>query len=78
MGRTSPKCNTRDIPRTILVMLLWLTSFLAGPAISKELLIDRMIAEVNGEPVVYSDVIKKVKNGPLVEVSPYPGGWSGL
>jgi peptidyl-prolyl cis-trans isomerase SurA len=37
-----------------------------------ETLVDRLVAEVNGEGVTYSEVMDKVKNGPLVVVSSAP------
>lgn len=37
-----------------------------------KVLVDRLIAEVNGEPISYSEVMEKVNNGPLISVSPYP------
>jgi len=39
---------------------------------STRTLVDRLIAEVNGEPISYSEVMEKVTNGPLVTVSPFP------
>jgi peptidyl-prolyl cis-trans isomerase SurA len=42
-------------------------------AAADETLVDRVVAVVDGEPILYSDVMDKVKKGPLVLVSPYPG-----
>jgi peptidyl-prolyl cis-trans isomerase SurA len=48
----------------------------AGKANCAEKLIDRLLAEVNGEPVLLSEVQEKVDNGPLVVVSSYPASES--
>ncbi|MBF0441746.1 MAG: SurA N-terminal domain-containing protein [Oligoflexales bacterium] len=37
-----------------------------------EILLDRLVAEINGEPLTYIEVMEKIKNGPLVEVDSYP------
>jgi peptidyl-prolyl cis-trans isomerase SurA len=39
---------------------------------AKEVLLDRIVAIVDGYPVLYSDVMEKVENGPLVMVSDFP------
>ncbi len=39
---------------------------------SGDILLDRIIAEVNGEAILFSDVKKKVDDGPLVVVSEFP------
>jgi peptidyl-prolyl cis-trans isomerase SurA len=41
-------------------------------AASDEVLIDRVVAIVDGEPILYTDIMDKVKKGPLVLVSSYP------
>lgn len=41
-------------------------------AAAGETLIDRIVAVVDAEPILYSDVMDKVKKGPLVLVSSYP------
>lgn len=51
-----------------------LTAALTSPALaqSAETLVDRIVAVADGTPVLYTDVMEKVKNGPLVVVSDYP------
>ena len=39
---------------------------------SGEALIDRVLAVVNGRPIFYSDIRRKIETGPLVVVSEYP------
>ena len=56
--------------RVCLVILLFL--FYRSVAFSNEILLDRLAAEVNGQPIFYSEVMDKVKRGPLITVSPYP------
>ncbi len=46
--------------------------FQASIAVSGETLIDKLAAEVNGSPVIFSDVMSKVRKGNLEEVSSYP------
>lgn len=52
-----------------------LASLLLTPAAfaaDGEVLVDRMVAVVDGYPILYSDVMDKVEKGPLVVVSEYP------
>ena len=35
-------------------------------------LVDRVVAEVNSTPILYSEIQEKVENGPLVKISDYP------
>lgn len=51
---------------------LSLLCLLPATAWSNESLVDRLVAEVNSQPIFYSEVMDKVKNGPLVTVSAYP------
>jgi len=44
----------------------------AGSAGSGEVLLDRIVAVVDGHPILYSDVMQKVARGPLIVVSAYP------
>jgi parvulin-like peptidyl-prolyl isomerase len=56
-------------------MLLAAGSFLSMPAISQdqsESLVDRVLAVVNGRPIFFSDIRRKIETGPLVMVSEYP------
>lgn len=68
MGRIGFKRGFNQIT-TILVVGLLTCQF--SDAVAREL-INRLVAEVNGEAILASDVESKVKNGPLVVVSPYP------
>ena len=40
--------------------------------LAEEILIDRLAAEINDEPITFSEVMEKVQKGPLIQVSPYP------
>ena len=51
----------------ILLLLTWTTS-----AFAKRELVDRIVAIVDGFPVLHSEVIKKVELGPLITVSDFP------
>lgn len=52
----------------------WVLSFLTGiaNAAEGEKLVDRLIAHIDGKPVLMSEVLRKVDKGPLVAVSEYP------
>ena len=41
---------------------------------SGEVLIDRVLAVVNGRPIFYGDIKRKIESGPLVVVSEFPAG----
>jgi peptidyl-prolyl cis-trans isomerase SurA len=61
----------RLVPLLVVSRLL----LLAAPAIAQEggeKLVDRVVAVVDGTPVLYSDVMAKVNKGILVSVSEYP------
>ena len=54
-------------------LLIILGILLVQPtALAGEVLLDRLVAEVNSEAVTYSEVAEKVAKGPLVEVTPFP------
>ena len=62
---------------TLLTALLLFPFWMAtnGLAIeSGEALIDRVLAVVNGRPIFYGDIKRKIDTGPLVVVSEYPAG----
>jgi peptidyl-prolyl cis-trans isomerase SurA len=44
----------------------------ASPVLAAEQLIDKLVAEVNGDAITLSEVQAKVEKGPLIEVSPFP------
>lgn len=71
MGRT---CSQRNNSQNAASNLIWtfLITILFAPMLHAEELVDRLLAEVNGSPVLLSDVKAKVKKGPLVTVSPFP------
>jgi peptidyl-prolyl cis-trans isomerase SurA len=54
----------------LISLLLPVTTVLAADA--REVLIDRVLALVNGRPIFYSDIRRKIEPGPLVVVSEYP------
>ncbi len=56
----------------LLVLLLPLASAQSAVAADGEVLVDRMVAVVDGHPILYSNVMDKVDKGPLVVVSEYP------
>lgn len=47
-------------------------TFLSSSLFAQEILVDRMIAEVNGEAITYSEVLSKIRRGNLVEVAAFP------
>ena len=44
----------------------------SSSAVEGEVLVDRIVAVVDGHPILYSSVMDKVDKGPLVVVSEYP------
>ena len=55
----------------VAVFLMFLSA--ASLAVAKdEVLVDRLVAEVNGEAITYSEVLTKVEKRNLVEVGAYP------
>ena len=56
------------------VVLISLTSALSPVLAAEpgEILIDRVLAVVNGRPIFYGDIRRKIETGPLVVVSEYP------
>lgn len=69
MGRNGVERNFREITKVVATLLFMLssTASLAAPE-----LVDKLLAEVNGEAILLSDIEKKVEKGPLVVVSAYP------
>lgn len=68
MGRIGAKCSAGKIAKIYVALQLCLGNLAYG----SEKLVDRLVAEVNGDPITYSEVQEKVKKKVLVEVSPYP------
>lgn len=68
MGRARTQRSFNKVAAFIVASM----ACISGKAQCAEKLIDRLLAEVNGEPVLLSEVQEKVDNGPLVVVSPYP------
>lgn len=60
------------MPISPLYLLLGLSFWGALPARAAEELVDRVAAIVDGSPILYSDVMQKVRSGPLVVVSEFP------
>ncbi len=56
----------------ILLVIHCLASGVSYASDSGEVLIDRVLAVVNGRPIFYSDIRRKIETGPLVVVSEYP------
>ncbi|NRA64412.1 MAG: SurA N-terminal domain-containing protein [Pseudobacteriovorax sp.] len=65
MGRNGLKCCSSNIAAIVVSMLF--CHFASGAE-----LVDRLLAEVNGDPITLSQVQKKIDKNVLVEVSPYP------
>lgn len=61
--------------RLVPLLVVFRLFLLAAPAVAQEggeKLVDRVVAVVDGTPVLYSDVMAKVNKGILVSVSEYP------
>ncbi len=73
MSQDSIRSNKRPAKSVFLVVgffiLLFSSSFAAA---QKKVLVDKIQALVDGEPILYSAVKKKVTTGPLVSLSAYP------
>ncbi len=67
MGRIGAKCSAGKITKIYVAFQL-----VCGYAWGAEQLVDRLVAEVNGDPITYSEVQQKVNKKVLVEVSAYP------
>lgn len=76
MARASNKCDTDKIskPNPLIFAVVWLLSVLGGvgEAAAVETLVDRIVAEVNGDIITFSDIMKKLKRGNVVEVAAFP------
>lgn len=73
MGRVSAQRRSDSNTKTTVVGFALLAAVLLVPAAhAQETLVDRIIATVNREPIMYSEVQEKVKKGHLVAVSEYP------
>lgn len=74
MGRT---CLKRSISQNATshvaaALVLLLAAHLSPRLLAAEQLIDRLLAEVNGDAILLSEVQAKVEKGPLVAVSAFP------
>lgn len=74
MAGDCPQLSIREISKTFMVVpwVLGLLFGLAKSGLSQEILVDRLVAEVNGEALTYSQVMNKVKRGNVVEVGAFP------
>lgn len=70
MGRDGIKRSYSKVSQAFIITVSLLLSFNAYG----EELIDRVVAEVNGDPITYSEVQDKVRKKVSVEVSPFPAG----
>ena len=68
MGRGSSKGSKCH---NIQVLVILLSIFISDIGLSRQL-VDRLLAEVNGDVITYSEVKAKVDKGPLIVMSPYP------
>ncbi|NRA44856.1 MAG: SurA N-terminal domain-containing protein [Oligoflexales bacterium] len=79
MGRSCTSFHQSEYAQGFLVekswvkicSLLFLWVFLGSVAKGRSL-VDRVVAEVNSRPILYSEINEKVKKGPLVKVSDFP------
>ena len=71
MGRACAQRHSHPWTKAALVITAMLASAHLAAA-DAEILLDRLVAEVNADAVSYSEVMDKVKNGPLVQVSAFP------
>ncbi len=71
-GDRTQRHTGKNTKAFVVGLFLALGVFSSSLHAEQETLIDRLAAEVNGEPIAYSEVMDKVTNGPLVEVAPYP------
>ena len=69
MGRNGVERSAGKISKAFVGFVV---VFLFTFDLHAEELIDRVVAEVNGEPITYSEVQDKLNKKVLVEVSPYP------
>jgi peptidyl-prolyl cis-trans isomerase SurA len=73
LGQESEKGEFITVFFSNLLALNLLSMFVIAKASgAQEMLIDRIVAVVDGEPILHSQIDFKVKNGPLVSVSDYP------
>ncbi len=76
MGRISTQLRENPNTKTALVAVVVLTLvsglFPAVVAQAQEQLVDRIVAIVNREPIMFSEVDEKIKKGHVVAVSDYP------
>ena len=59
---------------TLLVALLLSFAEFAFGQLLNEKLIDRVVAIVNGDPILHSEISKKVSSGFAISVSAFPAG----
>lgn len=72
-GNRTQRYTGKNTKALVVGLFLGLAGFGSSlHAQQQEILLDRLVAEVNGEPIAYSEIMDKVKNGPLVEVAAYP------
>ena len=74
MDRIGTKLHPYQITKKILLVA---TTFITSGAQGKEILVDRLVAIVNDQPITYNQVMEKVEKGPLVQVSPHPKNENG-
>lgn len=68
MGRIGFKCNFYQVSKVFIMSV----SFMLCCELNAVELIDRIVADVNGHPITYSEVQSKVRKGVSVEISAYP------
>lgn len=71
MARVGPEHRCSRIAQAIVVALMF-SSFGVAQGKDEGILVDRLVAEVNGEAVTYSEVLAKVEKKNLVEVGAFP------
>lgn len=68
MARVCAQLHTNHLAPILIISAAWLSL----PAMAAEVLVDRVLGSVNGQPFLYSEVATKVQIGPLVTVSEFP------
>ncbi len=68
MARVCTQLHTNHLAPILIISAAWLSL----PAMAAEVLVDRVLGSVNGQPFLYSEVASKVQIGPLVTVSEFP------
>lgn len=61
-----------SIGEIVAISAILVNTILASESRSEEVLVDRLVAEVNGSAILHSSVMSKIRKGNLEELSAYP------